>query len=90
MPASRSEPDTPLWLAMEKAASSIIKGAALVPVMLPGATDCRHYRGLGGAVAYGANLLEPSMTFGLVAAFVVVVVVAVACAFRLRIDVLLR
>lgn len=70
MPASRSEPDTPLWLAMEKAASSIIEGATLVPIMLPGGTDCRHYRGLGGAVAYGANLLEPSLTFGSVAAFV--------------------
>lgn len=35
-----------------------------VPVMLPGGTDCRYYRGLGGAVAYGANLLEPSLTFG--------------------------
>lgn len=49
---------------MEKAAASIIGGATLVPVMLPGATDCRFYRGLGEAVAYGANLLEPSMTFG--------------------------
>lgn len=64
MPASRSEPDTPLWAAMEKAASSIVEGATLVPIMLPGGTDCRHYRGLGGAVAYGANLLEPSLTFG--------------------------
>ncbi|CAN0330849.1 unnamed protein product [Pylaiella littoralis] len=64
MPASRSEPDTPLWQAMAKAASAIIPGALLVPVMLPGGTDCRYYRGLGGAVAYGANLLEPSLTFG--------------------------
>lgn len=32
--------------------------------MLPGGTDCRYYRGIGGAVAYGANLLEPSLTFG--------------------------
>ncbi|CAN0079628.1 unnamed protein product, partial [Ectocarpus sp. 6 AP-2014] len=64
IPASRSEPDTPLWKAMEKAASAVIKGASLVPVMLPGGTDCRYYRGIGGAVAYGANLLEPSMTFG--------------------------
>ncbi|CAN0036822.1 unnamed protein product [Laminaria digitata] len=63
-PASRSEPNTPLWVAMEKAASSIVEGATLVPVMLPGGTDCKHYRGLGGAVAYGANLLEPSLTFG--------------------------
>ncbi|CAM9555943.1 unnamed protein product [Ascophyllum nodosum] len=63
-PATRSEPDTPLWRAMEKAASAIVKGATLTPVMLPGGTDCRFYRGLGGAVAYGANLLEPSMTFG--------------------------
>lgn len=38
--------------------------AAQVPVMLPGGTDCRYYRGIGGAVAYGANLLEPSLTFG--------------------------
>lgn len=64
MPPSRSEPDTPLWHAMEKAASAIIDGASLVPVMLPGGTDCRYYRGIGGAVAYGANLLEPSLTFG--------------------------
>lgn len=67
MPASRSEPDTPLWVAMEKAASCIVEGATLVPVMLPGGTDCRHYRRLGGAVAYGANLLEPSLAFGSVA-----------------------
>eukprot|EP00903_Cladosiphon_okamuranus_P015751 g14537.t1 len=64
MPPSRSEPDTPLWHAMEKSASAIIDGASLVPVMLPGGTDCRYYRGIGGAVAYGANLLEPSLTFG--------------------------
>ncbi|CAN0126031.1 unnamed protein product, partial [Scytosiphon promiscuus] len=64
MPASRSEPDTPLWTAMEKAASAVIPGSSLVPVMLPGGTDCRYYRGIGGAVAYGANLLEPSLTFG--------------------------
>lgn len=30
MPPSRSEPDTPLWHAMEKAASAIIHGASLV------------------------------------------------------------
>lgn len=63
-PATRSKPDTPLWRAMEKAASDIVHGASIVPVMLPGATDCRFYRSLGGAVAYGANLLEPSLTFG--------------------------
>lgn len=49
---------------MEKAAAEVIAGATIVPVLLPGATDCRHYRDKGGAVAYGANLLEPSMTFG--------------------------
>ena len=64
MPASRSEPEGPFWIALEKVASSIVEGATLVPAMLTGATDCRHYRKLSGTVAYGANLLEPSLTFG--------------------------
>ncbi|CAM9884253.1 unnamed protein product [Discosporangium mesarthrocarpum] len=63
-PATRSEPGTPLWRAMEISAKAIVPGASLVPVMLPGATDCRFFRTLGGAVAYGGNLLDPSVMFG--------------------------
>ncbi|CAN0028843.1 unnamed protein product, partial [Choristocarpus tenellus] len=63
-PATRSDPGTQLWTAMEVAAAAIVPGSSLVPVMLPGATDCRFYRAMGGAIAYGANLLEPSLTFG--------------------------
>lgn len=64
LPATRSPPGTPLWKAMEKAAADILPGSSLVPVLLPGSTDCRYFRSLGGSVAYGANLLEPSLTFG--------------------------
>jgi acetylornithine deacetylase/succinyl-diaminopimelate desuccinylase-like protein len=61
-PATRSSVDTPVWRAMEQAASTLYPGCSFVRPILPGCTDSRFYR-LSGAVAYGTNLFEPSLDF---------------------------
>lgn len=61
--ATRSPVDTPLWRAMEAAATTLVPGSSFARPPLPGATDSRFYRERG-TCAYGANLFEPALDFG--------------------------
>ncbi|KAG5182152.1 hypothetical protein JKP88DRAFT_319985 [Tribonema minus] len=62
--ASRSPFDTPMWHAIEQAASTLFPGAKCIPVMLPGATDNRFFREHGGTRgAYGTGLLHLKFQF---------------------------
>lgn len=49
---------SPFVEAMERAVRVELPGARLVPLIMPGATDCRFLRGLGTA-AYGFSLFDP-------------------------------
>jgi carboxypeptidase PM20D1 len=57
-PASSSPRDTPLWDAMERAAQGFYAGSSLVPMLMTGATDSRHFRRHLDAVCYGFGLFS--------------------------------
>lgn len=59
-PASISRTDTPLWDALQRAASVPFPGARLSPQFTVGFTDARVFRELG-AVSYGAGLFSPTV-----------------------------
>ena len=55
--STTSPADTPLWSALERAASESYPGSRLVPYLTVGATDARIFRRLG-TVAYGFGLVQ--------------------------------
>lgn len=57
-----SPADTPLWSALERAASRGYSGCRLIPFLTVGATDARFFRRLG-TVAYGFGLFSERLTF---------------------------
>lgn len=60
--ATASPTDTPLWDALAARVQVAYPGARLQPGMLVGGTDARFFRDKG-AVAYGAGLFSPAVTF---------------------------
>ena len=60
--ATESPVGTPLWDALAARTQVAYPGAQLVPGLIVGGTDARFFR-KDGAVAYGAGLFSPSMTF---------------------------
>jgi acetylornithine deacetylase/succinyl-diaminopimelate desuccinylase-like protein len=58
-----SPPDGLLWSAMADACKEITGSRRLLPTIMPGATDARHFR-RRGTVAYGAALFDPALGFG--------------------------
>jgi acetylornithine deacetylase/succinyl-diaminopimelate desuccinylase-like protein len=60
--STSSAADTPLWSALERAASVSYPGARLVPYLSVGATDARLFRPLG-TVAYGFGLFSERLGF---------------------------
>ena len=61
--ATASPPDGLLWSAMADACEEITGSRRLIPTIMPGATDARHFR-RRGTVAYGAALFDPTLGFG--------------------------
>jgi acetylornithine deacetylase/succinyl-diaminopimelate desuccinylase-like protein len=59
---TRSPTDNVLWDAVRGQVQTAYPGAELVPGMIVGGTDARFYR-QHGAVAYGAALFSPGVTF---------------------------
>lgn len=59
---TRSPIDNPLWDVLRTRTQVAYPGAELVPGIVTGGTDARFYR-QRGAVAYGAALLSPSISF---------------------------
>lgn len=60
--STTSPADTPLWAALERAASQAYPGSRLVPYLTVGATDARIFRRLG-TVAYGFGLFSERLGF---------------------------
>jgi acetylornithine deacetylase/succinyl-diaminopimelate desuccinylase-like protein len=60
--STTSPADTPLWSALQMAASESYPGSRLVPFLTVGATDARFFRRLG-TVAYGFGLFSEHLTF---------------------------
>jgi acetylornithine deacetylase/succinyl-diaminopimelate desuccinylase-like protein len=60
--ATASPLDSPLWDALSARVQVAYPGAQLQPGMIVGGTDARFFRDKG-AVAYGAGLFSPSVTF---------------------------
>jgi acetylornithine deacetylase/succinyl-diaminopimelate desuccinylase-like protein len=60
--STSSPADTPLWAALERAASVSYPGSRLVPYLSVGATDARLFRPLG-TVAYGFGLFSERLGF---------------------------
>jgi acetylornithine deacetylase/succinyl-diaminopimelate desuccinylase-like protein len=59
---TRSGTDNPLWEALAKRTGAAYPGSRLSPALLVGATDARFFR-KKGAVALGAALYSPEVTF---------------------------
>ncbi len=55
IPASESPTDTPLWDSLGRVGQRFYEGSALLPMLMPGATDARHFRPLG-ATCYGFGI----------------------------------
>jgi acetylornithine deacetylase/succinyl-diaminopimelate desuccinylase-like protein len=60
--STTSPADTPLWSALQKAATVSYPGSRLIPFLTVGATDARFFRRLG-TVAYGFGLFSEHLTF---------------------------
>lgn len=56
-PATESSTDTPLWAAMQRAASGVMPGARVVPSLMPGGTDARFFREQG-IPSYGFGMMS--------------------------------
>jgi acetylornithine deacetylase/succinyl-diaminopimelate desuccinylase-like protein len=61
-PATESPTANPLWDAIVARTQVAYPGAELIPGLIVGGTDARYFRDRG-AVAYGAGLFSPSMSF---------------------------
>jgi acetylornithine deacetylase/succinyl-diaminopimelate desuccinylase-like protein len=59
--ATASPLDTPMWVALQRAAAKAYPEATLVPRLTAGGTDARFYRERG-TVAYGAGLFSRGVT----------------------------
>ena len=62
-PSSSSPIDTPMWDTISRLVASRFPGATMVPSLITGGTDSRHFR-KHGAVAYGAGLMSPAINLG--------------------------
>lgn len=62
-PATMSPVDTPMWKAMEAAATALVPGCSFAQLLITGATDSRYFRHHCGTVAYGTSLFDPSLDF---------------------------
>jgi acetylornithine deacetylase/succinyl-diaminopimelate desuccinylase-like protein len=60
--STSSPTDTPMWDAMARVSSRLVKGSALVPFLTVGATDARFFR-RAGSVAYGYGLFSRRLSF---------------------------
>ena len=60
--ATESPRGNPLWDAVSNASQVAYPGAELVPGLIVGGTDSRYFREKG-AIAYGAGLYSPDVTF---------------------------
>lgn len=60
IPASDSPVDTPLWDSLGRVADHFYSGSSLLPMLMPGATDSRHFRALG-ATCYGFGIYSREM-----------------------------
>jgi acetylornithine deacetylase/succinyl-diaminopimelate desuccinylase-like protein len=58
---SESPADTPLWLAIERAAAAVYPDALCVPTLTAGGTDARFFRAMG-VPAYGMALYSRGMS----------------------------
>jgi acetylornithine deacetylase/succinyl-diaminopimelate desuccinylase-like protein len=58
---SESRVDTPLWDAINRAATAVYPEARCIPTLTPGGTDARFFRALG-VPAYGMALYSRAMT----------------------------
>ncbi len=53
--ASESPTETPLWDSLGRVGQHFYEGSALLPMLMPGATDARHFRPLG-TTCYGFGI----------------------------------
>ncbi len=60
IPASESPADTPLWDSLGRVANHFYGGSSLLPMLMPGGTDSRHFRALG-ATCYGFGIYSREM-----------------------------
>ncbi len=63
-PSTNSPIDTPMWDVLEGIMTKAHPGATLQPSLIVGGTDARFFRNTG-AIAYGAGLFSPAVTFEL-------------------------
>jgi acetylornithine deacetylase/succinyl-diaminopimelate desuccinylase-like protein len=62
IPATESPTDTPLWDSLTRVAGRFYEGSSLIPMLMTGATDARHFRRHLGTVAYGFGLFSRKLT----------------------------
>jgi acetylornithine deacetylase/succinyl-diaminopimelate desuccinylase-like protein len=62
VPASSSPADTPLWDALGRVTQRFYAGSSLVPMLMTGATDSRHFRRHLGSVCYGFGLFSRKLS----------------------------
>jgi acetylornithine deacetylase/succinyl-diaminopimelate desuccinylase-like protein len=60
--ATESPIGNPLWDALTRSSQAAFPGAELIPGLIVGGTDARFFRDKG-AIAYGAGLFTPAVTF---------------------------
>ncbi len=58
MPASSTPPGNALWQSIERTAQRFYEGSTLTPLLMPGATDARHWRKHLGTQCYGFGLFS--------------------------------
>ena len=61
-PSTASPMDTPLWDTLARVSGRLCEGSALVPSLMPGATDNRFFR-RAGSVGYGFGLFSHRIGF---------------------------
>jgi acetylornithine deacetylase/succinyl-diaminopimelate desuccinylase-like protein len=62
IPATASPTDTPLWDSLTRVAGRFYEGSSLVPMLMTGATDSRHFRRHLGTVSYGFGLFSRKLS----------------------------
>ena len=58
VPASSSPTDTPLWDALGRIVPRFYEGSSIIPMLMTGATDARHFRRDLGTTSYGFGLFS--------------------------------
>jgi acetylornithine deacetylase/succinyl-diaminopimelate desuccinylase-like protein len=61
-PSTSSPVNTPLWDTLARVSARMVKGSALVPMIMVGGTDNRYFR-RAGSVGYGFGLFSQRLTF---------------------------